>query len=121
MSARTSLLLLTAGAILLFAVRAEPGFLDLHVTGLILILVGLIRPLVAGWSSLAPRVSGRPERVGLVADDVTIDAAPVEAEPRAEVPGTGTEPASVDRPGAHPAAGGPTARRHLGRSTTSTS
>ena len=59
MSARASLALITVGAILTFAVRAQPSFLDLHVTGLILIAVGLIRPLVAGWSSLAARTARR--------------------------------------------------------------
>lgn len=101
MSARASLGLITVGAILTFAVRAKPSFLDLHVTGLILIAVGLIRPLVAGWSSLAPRVARRE----VVVEEVTEPGAEVDAP----VPG---------RPGGHRAAASrpPAPPRHPQRS-----
>lgn len=102
MSARASLGLITVGAILTFAVRAEPSFLDLHVTGLILIAVGLIRPLAAGWSSLAPRITRR---------EVVVE----------EVEEPGAEPMAASRAVAHRtgAVRPPAPRSHASRTTTS--
>jgi len=99
MSARASLGLVTVGAILTFAVRAQPSFLDLHVTGLILIAVGLIRPLVAGWSSLAPRIIQRE----VVVEEVTEPGAEIDAP---MVDRAGAQRSTVVRPtppGRHPA------------------
>lgn len=102
MSARVSLGLVTVGAILTFAVRAEPSFLDLHVTGLILIAVGLIRPLVAGWSSLAPRI---PRREVVVEEVEEPGAAPVATSRAAGHRGATVRP--------------PAPRSHASRTTTS--
>ncbi len=104
MSARASLGLITIGAILALAVRAEPGFLDLHVTGLILIAVGLIRPLVAGWASLGPRVARRGPR----SEPTTVVEEVVAAEPPVAERLDGHRTATA-RP--------PQAARHGGRST----
>lgn len=60
MSARVSLVLVTIGAILAFAVRAEPSVIDLQTTGLILMAVGLIRPALWGWASLRPKDEPAP-------------------------------------------------------------
>ena len=91
MSARASLGLITIGAILTFAVRAQPSFLDLHVTGMILIAIGLIRPLVAGWSSLAPRL---PRRVEVVDEVVEAEPPPAErVDTRGGAAGRSTPPA----------------------------
>jgi len=40
MSARTGVVLVTAGAIMALAVTGRPGFIDLHVAGVILIITG---------------------------------------------------------------------------------
>ena len=113
MSARASLGFLTVGAILAFAVRAQPDVIDLQVTGLILILVGLVRPLVAGWSSLAPRRTN--------GEDAGVTMPGVEVETLVDVEGAaGTEPPAAGRPGSRRSAAVRTAApaRHPVRSTT---
>jgi hypothetical protein len=63
----SSLTLIAVGAILMFAVRAEPRVLDLHVVGFILVLVGCLGMFVnhVQWE--------RRRQAAATPPDVTID------------------------------------------------
>jgi hypothetical protein len=88
MKTATSLILVAAGAIIAFAITAHPGFLNLQVTGWVLILTGVIGAIItrSSWLRRTPAAENRSR---------TRTASDTSQRPPPPRPATGRQPAAA--------------------------